>query len=81
MNFATAILVGLQHKPMYGGTVPEAVVQQRRAKNRAARRARRGNSAALRRQARLNGIRRQGLHRVRVINPFNRPVDDGLVDA
>ncbi|WJR31861.1 hypothetical protein P3F83_14920 [Mycobacteroides immunogenum] len=54
MSYATATLVGLQRKHIYAGTVPEAVVRQRRAKNRAARRARRGNSAALRRQARLN---------------------------
>ncbi|RIS89316.1 hypothetical protein D2E55_26390, partial [Mycobacteroides abscessus] len=43
-----------QSKHVYAGTVPEAVVRQRRAKNRAARRARRGNISALRRQARLN---------------------------
>ncbi|ANO20607.1 MULTISPECIES: hypothetical protein [Mycobacteroides] len=49
-----AIIIGLQSKHVYAGTVPEAVVRQRRAKNRAARRARRGNISALRRQARLN---------------------------
>lgn len=49
-----AIIIGLQSKHVYAGTVPEAGVRQRRAKNRAARRARRGNISALRRQARLN---------------------------
>ncbi|MBV0916080.1 MULTISPECIES: hypothetical protein [Mycobacteroides] len=49
-----AIIIGLQSKHVYAGTVPESVVRQRRAKNRAARRARRGNISALRRQARLN---------------------------
>lgn len=37
------ILYGLQKKPVYEGTVPPAVVAKRRAKNRAARRARRIN--------------------------------------
>lgn len=32
-----AIIIGLQSKHVYAGTVPEAVVRQRRAKNRAAR--------------------------------------------
>lgn len=49
-----AIIIGLQSKHVYAGTVPESVVRQRRAKNRDARRARRGNVPALRRQARLN---------------------------
>lgn len=37
------ILYGLQKKLVYEGTVPPAVVAKRRAKNRAARRARRIN--------------------------------------
>ncbi|SLF39876.1 hypothetical protein [Mycobacteroides abscessus] len=49
-----AIIIGLQSKHVYAGTVPESVVRKRRAKNRDARRARRGNVSALRRQARLN---------------------------
>jgi hypothetical protein len=48
-------MVALQQKPhVYAGTVPPAEVARRRAKNRAARRARRGNTAAIARQARLN---------------------------
>ncbi|MFA4084830.1 hypothetical protein ONA92_24325 [Mycobacteroides salmoniphilum] len=81
MSYQTAILIGLQGKHIYGGTVPETVVRERRAKNRAARRARRGNVSALRKQARLNGVQRQGLRRVRVINPFNQPIDAEVVDA
>jgi len=42
-NFQTAILRGLQAKPVYQGTVPFSTVQDRRAKNKAARRARRVN--------------------------------------
>lgn len=54
-SFATAVLVGLQGKShVYGGTVPKVEVAARRVKNRAARRARRGNTPALARQARLN---------------------------
>lgn len=54
-SFATAVLIGLQSKQhVYGGTVPAVEVAARRAKNRAARRARRGNRPALARQARLN---------------------------
>lgn len=37
------ILVGLQGKHMYAGTVPEAEVARRRAKNKVARRQRRVN--------------------------------------
>lgn len=37
------ILHGLQYKPVYQGTVPEAEVERRRVKNRAARRQRRVN--------------------------------------
>jgi len=41
----TQILIGLQKPSMhvYGGTVPAEVVRQRRAKNKAARKARRAN--------------------------------------
>lgn len=54
---SAGILFALQSaRHVYGGTVPEEVVAQRRAKNRDARRARRGNTRALRRQARLNRI-------------------------
>ncbi|WP_198654407.1 MULTISPECIES: hypothetical protein [Nocardia] len=42
-RWARAILSGLQGKDhVYQGTVPDEVVQGRRAKNRAARKARRG---------------------------------------
>ncbi len=40
-----AILHGLQSKSVYGGTVPPAEVQQRRAKNRVAKVSRRQNRA------------------------------------
>lgn len=48
-KFAQAILLGLQHKPVCGGTVDPVVVAKRRAKNRAARRARRVNRLAAKR--------------------------------
>ena len=51
------VLFALQLMNTYAGTVPEEVVQERRRKNRAARQARRGNAAALRRQARSNRAR------------------------
>ncbi|TDP29870.1 hypothetical protein [Nocardia ignorata] len=38
--YARAILFGLQRKHVYQGTVPEAEVQRRRVRNRAARKAR-----------------------------------------
>ncbi|WP_280195937.1 hypothetical protein [Nocardia farcinica] len=41
--YARAILLGLQRKHIYEGTVPEAEVARRRARNRAARKARRAN--------------------------------------
>ncbi|CPR84232.1 MULTISPECIES: hypothetical protein [Mycobacteroides] len=78
MSYQTAILIGLQGKHIYGGTVPEAEVQRRRAKNRAARDARRGNVAALRKQARLNRATLTTRHRV--INPFNRPIEAEVVE-
>lgn len=80
MSYQTAILIGLQGKHIYGGTVPEVEVHRRRAKNRAARRARRGNVAALRKEARLNRVARNPRH-ARVINPFNRPIEAVVVDA
>lgn len=42
-EYSLAILRGLQHKPMYGGTVPNAEVQRRRARNRVASASRRIN--------------------------------------
>lgn len=40
-KYALDILAGLQHRHVYGGTVPDAVKAARRAKNRVARKARR----------------------------------------
>lgn len=40
-SYDNAILIGLQSKPVYAGTVPFAVKQARRRKNKAARIARR----------------------------------------
>lgn len=57
-DYERAILLGLQSKPIYQGTVDPVVVASRRAKNRDARRARRGNTKALIRQARSNTRRR-----------------------
>lgn len=49
------MFAALQSMPhIYAGTVDPEVVARRRAKNRHARRARRGNTAAIARQARLN---------------------------
>jgi hypothetical protein len=45
-SYELAILSGLQHKPMYAGTVAYAEIEHRRTRNRAARRARRLNRAA-----------------------------------
>ncbi|BAD58875.1 hypothetical protein [Nocardia farcinica] len=42
-TYARAILLGLQRKHIYEGTVPEAEVARRRTRNRAARKARRAN--------------------------------------
>ncbi|MFC4128974.1 hypothetical protein [Nocardia rhizosphaerae] len=39
-SYARAILLGLQRKHVYQGTVPETEIARRRAKNRAARKAR-----------------------------------------
>ena len=47
--FERSILVGLQHKPVYQGTVDPVVVQQRRTRNRAGRRSRRINRLAAKR--------------------------------
>lgn len=57
-SYERAILFGLQFKPMYAGTIDPVTVAERRAKNRNARRARRGNTDALIRQARSNRPRR-----------------------
>lgn len=54
-----AVFLALQKQShIYGGTVPPEEVARRRARNRAARRARAGNTAAIARQARLDRRRR-----------------------
>ncbi|URM86499.1 hypothetical protein PBI_HILLTOPFARM_57 [Mycobacterium phage Hilltopfarm] len=56
-TLAALTLFSLQTQShVYGGTVPPEVVAKRRARNRNARRARRGNTAAIRRQARSNRV-------------------------
>lgn len=56
-RYLQSVMLGLQAAPhIYAGSVPAEVVAKRRAKNRAARHARRGNTAALRRQARSNRV-------------------------
>lgn len=40
-DYSRGILVGLQSKPMYGGTVEDSTIAKRRTKNKAARKARR----------------------------------------
>lgn len=55
-------LQGQRH--IYGGTVPPEVVAKRRAKNRHARRQRRGNQAAIRRAARLAESRNRTYRRL-----------------
>lgn len=52
------MLAALQTWHLYAGTVPPEVVARRRARNRHARRARRGNTAAIARQSRLDRGRR-----------------------
>ncbi|AOT24876.1 hypothetical protein PBI_NAZO_37 [Mycobacterium phage Nazo] len=47
--YSLAILKGLQDKPAYAGTVPAAVVAERRRRNKVARRSRRINRQAARR--------------------------------
>lgn len=42
-NFAKGLVIGLQSKPLYYGTVPAAEVERRRTKNRLARVARKAN--------------------------------------
>ncbi|MFE5290423.1 hypothetical protein ACFRAQ_36215 [Nocardia sp. NPDC056611] len=42
-GWARAILLGLQHKHVYMGTVPDNEILRRRVKNRAARKARKIN--------------------------------------
>ncbi|OBF77016.1 hypothetical protein [Mycolicibacterium fortuitum] len=58
------VTLGLQLKHIYGGTVPPEVVARRRAKNRRARRQRRGNQAAIRREARLAESRNRTYRRL-----------------
>lgn len=43
MSYQRAILFALQSKHIYAGTVPEAVIAKRRAKNKVARQSRRAN--------------------------------------
>jgi hypothetical protein len=43
MDFQRVILYALQRKHIYAGTVPEATVEKRRAKNKVARKQRRIN--------------------------------------
>lgn len=51
----TDVFYALQRQHhIYAGTVPLEEIARRRAKNRHARRARRGNTAAIARQARIN---------------------------
>ncbi len=64
---------------IYGGTVPTAVIAQRRKKNREARAARRGNTAAIHRQARANFAANRKPKPRRVINPLGRVVVDAEV--
>lgn len=45
-DYERAILVGLQRKPTYQGTVDPVVVAERRRKNRVARKSRRANRLA-----------------------------------
>lgn len=42
-EFQKAMLIGLQGKPTYTGTVPTAVIEKRRARNKSARKSRRIN--------------------------------------
>lgn len=78
------VLTGLQFKPhIYQGTVPEGVVAGRREKNRAARRARRGNVAGLRRQARIAHGRNKSNPRPRKyieIDGITPPIDAEVVE-
>lgn len=69
-------LFALQFKSnIYGGTVPPEEVRRRRAKNRDARRARRGNTPALARQARLNRDHTPRFRRGQAPDPLGLRVD------
>lgn len=82
------IAMGLQKLGhIYGGTVPEGVVKERRAKNRNARRQRRGNAPALRRAARLAASKRRSSRtqgrkygRYIYLDGISEPIDAEVVD-
>jgi len=70
-SWAATTLIALQQKPhIYAGTVPADEVARRRAKNRHARRQRRGNTSALARQARLNCPQRRRFRRGQAPDPL-----------
>lgn len=82
-SLAALTMFGLQFKAnIYGGTVPEAEVARRRRKNRAARRARRGNTRALARQARLNRDHTPKFRRGQspYIDGISPPIDAEIVE-
>ncbi|AMQ66990.1 hypothetical protein SEA_BIPPER_55 [Mycobacterium phage Bipper] len=82
-SLSNATLYGLQLMGhVYGGTVPPEVVAKRRAKNRHARRARRGNTAAIRRQARSNRVanRFNRFGYAHNMNPLGRVIEAEVVD-
>lgn len=65
LRLGTAVFLGLQsQRHIYAGTVPAEVIAERRAKNRAARRARRGNTPAIRHAARLAESRNRRYRRL-----------------
>lgn len=81
--YELAILRGLQQLPhVYQGTVDPVTVAERRAANRRARRQRRGNLAALIRQAQLDRVRRNPRYRRgHAPDPLNlRIVDPEIVE-
>lgn len=71
-KFEKAVLLALQGSNVYAGSVLIEEVERRRKKNRHARRARRGNTAAIARQARLNYAqkRRRRFARGNAYNPL-----------
>lgn len=82
-EYELAILRGLQRQPhVYQGTVDPVTIAERRAANRRARRQRRGNQAALIRQARLDRVRRNPRYRRgHAPDPLNlRIVDAEIVE-
>lgn len=79
-DYQSAVLVGLQGKShVYQGTVPGVEVTRRRARNRAARRARRGNTSALRRAARLGHVRQPRFGRGQAPDPLGTHVVDAEI--